>query len=47
MTCRKFISFYIVVLDCIYQPIIIAYREKVNTKAFFPFDISIGVGVLI
>ena len=34
-------------LHCVYQLIIIAYREKVDTKAFFPFDIGIGVGMLI
>ena len=25
----------------------IGIREKVDTKAFFPFDIGIGVGMLI
>ncbi len=47
MTYCKFVCFHIVVFDCVYQLIIIAYREKVDTKAFFPFDVCIGVGMLI
>jgi len=34
-------------MNGIYQPVITAYREKVNAKAFFSLDIGIGVGVLI
>ena len=34
-------------MNGIYQPVITAYREKVNAKAFFSLDIGIGVGMLI
>ena len=47
MTRRKFVCFHIVVFDCVYQLIITAYREKIDTKTFFPFDIGAGVGVLV
>jgi hypothetical protein len=34
-------------MNGIYQPVITAYREKINAKAFFSLDIGIGVGMLI
>ena len=44
---RKFVVIHFVLMNGVYQLVITAYWEKVNTKAFFSLDIGIGVGVLI
>ncbi len=46
-TRRKFIGFHAVVVNGIYQLIVIADRQEVNAKALFPSDIGIGMRVLI
>lgn len=43
----KFICIKVILIDCIYQFVIITYWKKVNAKTFFPLDIGISMCVLI
>lgn len=47
MSYFKLICFNIIIIDCVYQVIIITYWQKVDTKAFFPFNVGISMSVLI
>ena len=38
---------YFVVMNGVYQIIIIAYRKEVNAKAFFSLDIGVGMSMLV
>ena len=45
--CLKLIRFHLILMDRVYQPIVIADRQKVDAEALLSLDIGISMRMLI